>query len=378
MAQHILFIVNNFPPHVGGVETHVFNLSRMMVAHGHKATVIALADAAGESVEEGVTVIRLKRRFPIASVISFPDLSARRRIVRRLRGVPITAVSTHTRFFPMSALGGSIARRLGVPWIHTEHGSGFVRGVSPLIALASRFVDLTLGRNVLRRSDMVLAVSENVAAFVRQLAGVDAQVFYNAVDLDGWPAPVPSTGAHFVFVGRLVPGKGWDTLLDAASILRSSRADLDFTVDILGDGPEMGSVLRHVRRLGLEETVRVHGHVPPANLPALLSNAVLVNPTVLAEGFQTSLLEALAGGSQIVSYPVPGLSRLLEDGAPIRVVTEPTARFLANAMAEALDSPQPPYPTARLEQWAWPARAGQYAEIVSQLERARKRPARVS
>src|SRR5690606_19242323 len=108
---------------------------------------------------------------------SFPLPGLTRRLARALAADGVGVVSTHTRFFPMSFVGIRLARRLGVPAMHTEHGSDFVRGVAGPIALASRLVDRTAGRYVLRRADVVLAVSEEVRRFVRRLAGVDSRVF---------------------------------------------------------------------------------------------------------------------------------------------------------------------------------------------------------
>ena len=371
MPQHVAFVVNNYPPSVGGTERHVSQLARELVRQGHAATVVTLSDEPGTSVEDGVTVIRVQRHLPIASVISFPAPGETGRIVAQLRNRGITAISTHTRFFPMSAVGISVARRLGVPAVHTEHGSGFVKGVSPLVGLASRAIDVTLGRAVLRRSDAVLAVSGEVAEFVRRLSGVHGDVFYNAIDLADWAVRERSVGPHrFVFLGRLVPGKGWNTLLDATVKLRAS-VDVQFAVDILGDGPDRETLTARVDELGLADIVAVHGHVGGTTLSALLGAGTLVNPTVLSEGFQTSLLEALAVGSRVITFPVPGVEDLVREAAPIRTVPDPTSDALADAMARDLEDTAPPYAADKLAQWGWPSRARQYVAVLESLSARR-------
>lgn len=360
MRHHVAFIVNNYPPSVGGVERHVSQLAGELVRQGHAVTVVTLSDTPGISVENGIDVIRMRKHLPVASVLAFPGLGSARAIRNILSGRGVTAVSTHTRFFPMSLVGGRVARCLGVPHVHTEHGSGFVRGVSPVIALASRMVDLTMGRRVLRASDRVLGVSEDVIEFVRRLASVDAQVFYNAIDLDEWPiSPVTLTGTRFAFLGRLVPGKGWDTLLEASALVLADVGPI-FTVDVIGGGPDAEAAERRVQELGLTDVVVLHGHVRGQELAALMQDTTLVNPSVLSEGFQTSLLEALAMRSRILSFPVPGLASLLQDGAPLFVVDQTNASALHEAMRDALGRPWTAYPRDRLEKWAWPARAGEF------------------
>lgn len=362
----MLFVVNTYPPRLGGLEQHVSRLAAHLVDLGHAASVVTLASTVGEAVEEGVAVHRLRGRFAIASVISFPPPGTARRIAAAFRERDVSVVSTHTRFFPMSFVGLGVARRLGVPVVHTEHGSGFVRGASPLVALGSRLVDLTIGRRILRRSDAVLAVSESVAAFVQRLAGRRAEVFYNAIDAPTDAAHPVRAVPRFVFVGRLVPGKGWDDFLAAVAALKATERLGEFSAVLLGDGPDAAAVRARIDSLGVADVVELRGHVSRAEVDQELAGAVLVNPTRLAEGFQTSLLEALAAGSQIVTYEVPGAAALLHEGAPMRIVGQNVSELVA-AMSAALTSPMPPFPRARLARWTWPQRARQYLAVVERL-----------
>ena len=56
MSRHIAFVVNNYPPRVGGVEKHVGALAARLVGLGHRVTVFTLSDEPGVSVEDGVRV----------------------------------------------------------------------------------------------------------------------------------------------------------------------------------------------------------------------------------------------------------------------------------------------------------------------------------
>lgn len=370
MRHHVAFVVNNYPPHSGGVERHVQSLARALVERGHRATVVTLSDTPGTAVENGVEVVRLRRWLPIASVLAFPLPGTSQRLGRLLREWSVTAVSIHTRFFPMSFLGLVAAREARLPVIHTEHGSGFVRGVSPLVALASRVVDWTIGRRVLRRSTVVLAVSDAVAAFVERLSGVRAELFPAAIDLEPWTDgrqqlnahQAQATTARFVFLGRIVRGKGWDTVLKAVVLLHDRG--LPARIDFIGDGPELAELRAQVEDVAASDLVGVHGHLSGEPLASALRGAILVNPSTLAEGFQTSLLETLAAGGRIVTFPVPGANDLRGDGAPVRIVDAPDVAHLADAMAEEAAHPLPPYPEGRLERWGWKARAADYERVL--------------
>jgi len=369
-AEHILFVVGVYPPMIGGVESHVAHLAAALRDGGHRVTVVTITGEPGDRDELGIRVVRLPRRFDVGGIVAFPSLRTARQIARLIRESGVTAVSTHMRLFPMSFIGWRAARLAGVVHVHTEHGSDHVRGVSPLIGFASRLVDTTMGRFILRNADRVLGVSESVLAFVKRLAGVDAGLFYNAIDADAWRgAFVDATSTvgrrRAVFVGRLVPGKGWDDFTSAIAAIADSGEPIDFEAHVLGGGPDLDTCRDAVAAAGLAERVIVHGPVSPNRVRELLSGGILVNPTQLSEGFQTTLLEALAVGAEIVSYPVPGLEALAADGAPMTIVPRGDVPALTDAIRASLRDPRPPLPSDRLDAWSWPVRAAQYIEIVT-------------
>lgn len=361
----MLFVVNNYPPRVGGVELHVAALTRELVVLGHHATVLTLSETPSDVVEDGVRVIRIRQGRSIGGVFAFPHGGDYRRAVAGLSGSGVTAVSTQTRFFPMTWRGVAAGRALGVPVIHTEHGSDFVSGVAPHVALASRAVDVTFGRRALRRADVVLGVSERVVAFVRRLAGVDARTFYNAIESVPVDPADPPSRPVLVFVGRLVEGKGADRALEAFQRLAGTRDDARLVV--LGDGPLRPALEVSASTLGIADRVDFRGRVAPATVMQELAGAVLVNPSTLSEGFQTTLIEAAASGGQIVTYPLAGVTALAEGGAPVHVVESRDPEALAAAMAEALDAPKPRWTMEEARRWTWERRAQEYLGVVAEV-----------
>lgn len=368
-------MVTNYPPRTGGVEAHVSGLAGALLERGHRVTVITLDDTEGDDLAGGLRVVRLPRRLSVGSVLAFPPLGTARRIRELARESRAQVISTHTRFFPMSFVGVRVGSSLGIPVIHTEHGSGFVAGVSPFIALASRLVDLSMGRMVLRSASLVVGVSDSVARFVKSLSGVTAAIFPNAIDVDRWRSASEkgrhelSASSRLVFVGRLVPGKGWDTALRSAEILAAQGDTPPFELHICGDGPDRAALERLIERSPIRKSTVVHGRLDPAALAAVLRGSVLVNPTTLSEGFQTTLIEALACGARIVSRDVPGVRELRGQGASVTVVDSEDPERWATALGVALMRSGATFPADRLDEWSWSTRAVQY-EIL--MEEARE------
>ena len=361
----IAMIVNHYPPGLGGLEFHAHNLARGLAKQGNQVWVLTISDSPGRRTEDGVRVLTGRSHLPVAEVISFPSPGARRGITRFLRAHDIDVVSTHTRFFPMSLIGLRAAHAAGAPVIHTEHGSGFVATPSPVIALGSRVVDLTAGRYVLRRAERVLAVSPQAAAFVKRLGGVDADVFYNAIVPSTYTGEIPQRPGRLVFVGRVVAGKGWSIFLNAVAALRSRGMDVEG--ELLGDGADLAKARRRVTGLGLDGVVAVRGRVSQDEVRRVLRGATLVNPTILSEGFQTTLLEAIAESGRVVTFDVPGARLLRDSGAPVRVCPDRTEESLIETLAGALYEPDPLASPELITKWTWPVRIGEYIQIVEEV-----------
>ncbi|MCC9176120.1 glycosyltransferase family 4 protein [Arthrobacter sp. zg-Y750] len=363
--HHIAFIVNNYPPKVGGLEQHVFALAKSLVKLGVKVTVVALGRDIGDWDDDGLNVVRLRATPMVAGVISWPLPGTTMRLTRYLRSIGVTHVSTHTRFFPMSVVGVRAARRLKVPSIHTEHGSDYVRGVSPLVGMASNTVDRTLGRYVLRTATKVLAISESAQAFVQQLSGRRAAVFHNAIDVAAFTGVEPELPAEkLVFLGRIVPGKGWERALAVASKVLPERPGA--SMHFIGDGAERASLEAAIAPLPFRDRIHVHGYLRSPEICRILSGAILLNPTRLAEGFQTTLLEAVAAGAAVVSTPVTAAKYLAERAPSVVVVDDDDDAPWIRATGRLLADGWAPAPAEFIASFDWAERGLEYLAVLDE------------
>ena len=207
-----------------------------------------------------------------------------------------------------------------------------------MIAAASRVVDVTMGRYVLRHADRVLGVSEQAADFASRLGGVRADVFYNAITPPcSRPEPIADRHRHLVFVGRMVPGKGWDTFIEA--VARLSAEGVEVTGELLGAGADLEAARALIADRNLADRLCAPGRVSAQEVRSRLAGATLVNPTVLSEGFQTTLLEALAERGRVVTFTVPGAKLLAEQGHPVVITKERNVESLVDSLRGAPPSP---------------------------------------
>jgi rhamnosyl/mannosyltransferase len=121
-------------------------------------------------------------------------------------------------------------------------------------------------------------------------------------------------GKKLVFsLGRLIPYKGYEHLIRAASYLPE-----DYMMVIGGSGPLRDRLQDEIERLGLSGKVTLAGYMKDKDLPAWFAAAdVFVLPSVTKnEAFGIVQIEAMSVGTPVVATKIPGsgVSWVNEDG----------------------------------------------------------------
>lgn len=351
-AARVLLVSHYYPPHVGGVENVVRGEAEHLAAAGHDVTVLTTSPGAapGHSLEQGVQVHRtatwngIESRTGVPFPVPAPTLLARAwRLVRAA-----DVVHVHDALYPTSWAAAVCCRLLGRRLVVTQHVD-LVAHPNALVRAVQRLVYASAGRFVLRSAAAVLVLNDRVHAFARALAGEGAtiELVANAVDTDRFrPAPGPAhrraARAAFglppdavigVFVGRFVPKKGFDTLLQA----RTPAVHL-----VLAGGPAPA---------GAPPDCTFVGSLSPDRLAQLYRAADLFVLPSQAEGFPLTVQEAMASGLPVLTtddpaYACYGLDRdlvgLLAPGAQAlrheleRVAADPGLRARMGAYSHHL------------------------------------------
>jgi glycosyltransferase involved in cell wall biosynthesis len=143
---------------------------------------------------------------------------------------------------------------------------------------------------------------------------------------------------RFLFVGRLVGGKGIDRLL--AAFAESHRAVRATTLTIVGDGPLRSALEERVAREAIEG-VTFRGFIDQAEISAVYADAdAFVFPS-LGDTFGMVLLEAAASGLALISSPLAGATEhLVPDGASGFVVDPHDHAALVDALVHMARNPE--------------------------------------
>lgn len=309
----------------GGVQVHLADLSRMVVAQGHSGSIVC--------------DVALQSRYEIAmlgtgvEVVGFPchRLSNPRAwldLWNFLRKESPDVV--HSHLYWATRLAAPVAKLAGVRMVvetlHLEEGwrKGWRQVLSYLDgAITEMFVDAQI------------AVSNAVAKSVldiRRTSRDKMHVIHNTVPREE-AVHEGRKSHHLAFLGRIEHQKGLDVLLEAVCVL--SREGLVVDLVVGGDGSLRGEMERKSMALGVSKMVRFVGNV--SNRAAFFSDrSILVLPSRF-EGFPLVLLEAAWHHQCVVATAVSGTPELIEDGINGILCPSEDPRGLAEAIRRAVE-----------------------------------------
>jgi glycosyltransferase involved in cell wall biosynthesis len=272
------------PPSYGGTEAVVDRLARGLVTAGHEV----LLFAPGDSTCPVPTVPNTSQARPDEIGITTVELA---HVIRGHDGLSACdIVHDHT------LAGPAVGRRRGAPPIVTTSHGPFTPEVSRVYRSFARRVP-------------VIAIS-HAQAVQASLQGVHVtRVIHHGLDPDEI-TPGPGDGDYLLFLGRMHPDKGVDA---AARVARAAGVPLRIAAK-MREPAEREWFDECVKPL-LSDDVTYVGEATQAEAATLLQGALaLVNPIRWAEPFGLVMLEALAAGTPVLTFPIGAAPEIVEDG----------------------------------------------------------------
>ena len=170
--KKLLIFPGYFPPHVGGLESHVDELSRRLSKEGFKITIFAPnipKTKEYEKINENLEVIRYPA-FEVINNFPMPKFWEKefRHHLKSFKKESFDMVMSRTRFFFSSFIACRFARKNRIRFIHVEHGSEYVKLKNPITTFIAWLYDKTIGAYVIKKADTCIAISESSKRFLRR------------------------------------------------------------------------------------------------------------------------------------------------------------------------------------------------------------------
>jgi glycogen(starch) synthase len=227
-----------------------------------------------------------------------------------------------------------LANHLGAPLIFTTQGELSFDAHQAFERSATLRAGL---RRTVRQARVVTACSAFALRDLKALIepSCPCLVIPNGVDPEEF-AHVSATEdglqPYILAVGRLVPQKGFDVLLDAFARTELLRVNLV----IAGDGFEREALARCITDLGIVDRVYLLGAVGRDRLVALMQRASAFALPSRGEAFGIALLEAMAAGVPAVAAAAGGVPEFARDGENALIVPPENPDALAAALVRLI------------------------------------------
>jgi glycogen synthase len=366
----ILLVSETFWPHIGGAEVLAAKLLPALMARGFEFLVLTQRNAARtgrDSSYAGIRIVEHSLGEALLEGAAEAAFEVHRQIVQLKREFRPDLV--HLWLVHLSAA------------LHWQTASA--HPAPTLLTLHLRESDLkvrpnTLVGNTLRRIDWLAACSSPLLADVRRQ--IPALVPRSSTVLNGLeptelaPAPLPWAPPVLLFVGRLHPQKGIETLLEAFARLAPHRPELSLI--LAGGGPLREALEQRAAALGIAERARFVGWVTPELVQPLMNQATIVVMPSRDEGLPLVGLQAAELARPLVATAAGGLADLVHhERTGLRVPVDDDAA-LAAALDRLLGDPALAERLGRaarehvLRDFSWEACVNGYAELYQRLVQA--------
>jgi len=327
----VLHVGKFYPPHMGGIETHLHALCTTLRDRGVDVRVVVASDdkQTTSGVVDGVPVTRLGTPVNLAAAPINPGLA------RTIRDAGADVVHVHLPH-PAATISYLTSRHRG-PLVATYH-SDIVR--QRVMGAAYEPVQ----HRFLSRCSAIVATSPNYVATSPVLARHRdrCHVIPYGIPLDHFeradPARVAELRARFgdrvvISVGRLIYYKGFEFLIDA---MREVRGKLL----IVGSGPLRSALEQRARDAGVADRVELLGEIQNQDtVPYYHASDVFALASIArSEAFGIVQIEAMACGRPVVNTSLDsGVPFVSLDGVSGLTVPPRDPRALAAAINRLLD-----------------------------------------
>ncbi len=378
----LLFVLEYFPPHIGGVETLFDQLTASLVREGHRVTVITLQLPGTKRHEWRNSVEILRVRTPQLARRYFFTMLAFPLALRMAIRADIIHTTTYNAAIP-AWLAATIARKPAVVTVHEVFGDQWnnLLGLHSRVGYAFRCFEWSVLRLPFAH---YICDSQFTRGRLLRFVGVAPSrttVVYPAVDYTFW-----NTARHtpqrrdeqrcngdrflYLYFGRPGISKGIEYLIDAAMQIRE-RLPQSHLLMLLADDPrdQYRRLIQRIARLGLTDHITVRDPVPREALPGYLLGADCVVIPSISEGFGYAAIEAATLGCTVVATAGHSVQETLEESAIYVPPRDPVA--LAEAVIRVAAGQRLLPPPRRFDIATHVAGvAAVYARIVGARQRA--------
>lgn len=330
----ILFWTDGFWPRSGGIETQALQFVEELQKRGHRCEVLAQKDWPSWKEDEIYKGISIKR-FAFNTIIAKQDIAKIRLIKVYLERI-IEGFQPDILHLNLPIGWGAFVFLLfgslfQMPIVLTCHYP-FTQDERSALLIQKFFSTV----------DQICCVSKWVLEEMEKLAHKTKnplRLIYNGLSMPEIVySLLPFSPPVLLLLGRLSTEKGFDTGIEAFSLLKQSGSNARLI--IAGEGASRSSLQSLVDRLGLGGSVQFTGGLARDDVHSLINRATLVVMPSHVESFGLVALEAMQMQRPVIASAVGGLREIISDGKTGFLIPPRDAISLFQAIERLLKQPE--------------------------------------
>jgi len=164
-----------------------------------------------------------------------------------------------------------------------------------------------LSRFSVRKADRIITISLGLREIFIALTGTKEKIQYISYAYPQIVLPEIKIAKHLLYVGRLIPFKHPELLLQAYKLYRQKGGCLPLI--IAGGGSMEPELKAYADQTGLSAYIQFRGRIPQPE--ELLPEAAVLCVSSLSEGFGLVMLEAMAAGIPVLGFDAPAMHEVI-------------------------------------------------------------------
>ncbi|MFD1736551.1 1,4-alpha-glucan branching protein domain-containing protein [Bacillus salitolerans] len=351
--KKVVMLTWEFPPRiVGGLARHVCELAKTLVEQGMDVYVLTTNDQNTINYEEyeGIHVYRVpayqREQTEFLHWIGSMNLCLLDEAMKLAQHIHFDLIHAHDWLVYSSSV--TLKSLLNIPLITTIHATenGRNQGIYTSIQVDIQEMEIDL----IRQSDKVIVCSDFMKKEVITLEksveskicvipnGVDQSFLENKTEESNRLPLYNQTDDQIVFsIGRMVPEKGFETIIDAAPMVLTKFTNVRFI--LAGSGPLEKKYDDLIQERGLQERIQLVGFVNDKERNERLRTCVMAVFPSTYEPFGIAALEAMIAKKPVIVSNTGGLTSFVQNGITGITVEPESSEELAEAIIALLSNP---------------------------------------
>ena len=336
---NILMVGWGWPPKMdGGLDTHVYNLTRCLSGYDDIKIDLFLPQMnMPETIpEEDIRMHPIKAEMECNTIENL--IESVKRYNSHISKTPLRPDIIHVHDWLGIEAGIALKKKLKIPLILTLHSLEYMRSAEDH-ENSEGMID-SIEKEGIIEADLIITVSDFMKKQIIRRYGIDSsriEVIPNGPTFTSPAAPSEREEGLVIFCGRLTGQKGVEYLLLAAKEVIRKNSSARFV--IMGRGYLESRLKDFASLLGIENNVRFIGFAEAKEIQDYYMKAEAVVIPSVFEPFGITVLDALASGAPVITAENAGIAEDLQDGTHLLKVRERNSKDLAEAILSLLNNP---------------------------------------